>query len=70
MKAPGLNLNGFKLSKTRQKCQNPQSQADKYRFNRASLINVGYIYTEKLGFDYFAMHDVDLIPTTHQIKER
>jgi len=44
------------------------NQADKYRFNRASLINVGYIYTEKLGFDYFAMHDVDLIPTTHQIK--
>ena len=44
------------------------NQADKYRFNRASLINVGYIVTEKAGFDYFAMHDVDLIPTTHQIK--
>lgn len=44
------------------------NQADKYRFNRASLINVGYIVTAKLGFDYLAMHDVDLIPTTHQIK--
>jgi len=44
------------------------NQADKYRFNRASLINVGFIYTQKLGFDYFAMHDVDLIPTTHQVK--
>lgn len=44
------------------------NQADKYRFNRASLINVGYIYTADKGFDYLVMHDVDLIPTTHQIK--
>ena len=28
------------------------NQADKYRFNRASLINVGYIYTADKGFDY------------------
>lgn len=44
------------------------NQADKYRFNRASLINVGYIFTADKGFDYMVMHDVDLIPTTHQIK--
>lgn len=44
------------------------NQADTFRFNRAALINAGYIYTAALDFDYLAMHDVDLIPTTHQIK--
>ncbi|KAF7996378.1 hypothetical protein HCN44_002010 [Aphidius gifuensis] len=37
------------------------NQIDRYRFNRASLINVGFIYTKK-NFDYIAMHDVDLLP--------
>jgi len=37
------------------------NQADKWRFNRASLINTGFLYTEK-EFDYIAMHDVDLLP--------
>ncbi|XP_025832643.1 beta-1,4-galactosyltransferase 7 [Agrilus planipennis] len=37
------------------------NQVDNYRFNRASLINVGYLYT--MGdYDYIAMHDVDLLP--------
>ncbi|XP_034949086.1 beta-1,4-galactosyltransferase 7 [Chelonus insularis] len=36
-------------------------QTDKFRFNRASLINVGFIYVNK-NFDYVAMHDVDLLP--------
>ena len=44
------------------------NQADTFRFNRAALINAGYIYSDSLDFDYLAMHDVDLIPTTHQIK--
>jgi len=45
------------------------NQADTFRFNRAALINAGYLYTVSQGdFDYMAMHDVDLIPTTHQIK--
>ncbi|ENN73307.1 beta-1,4-galactosyltransferase 7 [Dendroctonus ponderosae] len=37
------------------------NQVDSYRFNRASLINVGYLYT-KNEYDYIAMHDVDLLP--------
>ncbi|XP_017777118.1 PREDICTED: beta-1,4-galactosyltransferase 7 [Nicrophorus vespilloides] len=37
------------------------NQVDGYRFNRASLINVGYLFT-KADYDYVAMHDVDLLP--------
>ncbi|KAF2905097.1 hypothetical protein ILUMI_01081 [Ignelater luminosus] len=37
------------------------NQVDRYRFNRASLINVGYLYTRS-NYDYIAMHDVDLLP--------
>ncbi|XP_059611473.1 beta-1,4-galactosyltransferase 7 [Phlebotomus argentipes] len=37
------------------------NQVDRFRFNRASLINVGFLYTKSL-FDYIAMHDVDLLP--------
>lgn len=37
------------------------NQADRFRFNRASLINTGFLYAEK-EFDYIAMHDVDLLP--------
>jgi xylosylprotein 4-beta-galactosyltransferase len=37
------------------------NQADNYRFNRASLINVGFLFSQK-ECDYMAMHDVDLIP--------
>lgn len=39
---------------------------DRYRFNRASLINVGFLETEK-AFDYIAMHDVDLLPMNDQL---
>lgn len=39
---------------------------DKYRFNRASLINVGFLKIEK-AFDYIAMHDVDLLPMNNQL---
>jgi xylosylprotein 4-beta-galactosyltransferase len=37
------------------------NQVDSYRFNRASLINVGYLETRS-NYDYIAMHDVDLLP--------
>jgi len=37
-----------------------------YRFNRGSLINVGFLLTEAT-FDYIAMHDVDLIPQNQNI---
>ena len=33
-----------------------------YRFNRASLINVGFITAREESCDYIAMHDVDLLP--------
>ncbi|XP_060527909.1 beta-1,4-galactosyltransferase 7 [Cylas formicarius] len=43
------------------------NQIDNYRFNRASLINAGFLLT-KNDFDYIAMHDVDLLPLNHQLK--
>ncbi|KAG4077793.1 hypothetical protein HA402_011222 [Bradysia odoriphaga] len=42
------------------------NQVDRYRFNRASLINVGFLYT-KAQYDYIAMHDVDLLPINDQL---
>lgn len=43
------------------------NQIDTYRFNRASLINIGYLYT-KNDYDYIAMHDVDLLPLNRNLK--
>nr|CAD7445378.1 unnamed protein product [Timema bartmani]CAD7459691.1 unnamed protein product [Timema tahoe] len=41
------------------------NQVDNYRFNRASLINVGFRLS-RAECDYIAMHDVDLLPqNTH-----
>lgn len=37
------------------------NQADSLRFNRASLINVGFLHSRH-ECDYMAMHDVDLLP--------
>lgn len=37
------------------------NQIDQYRFNRASLLNAGFIET-KNSYDYIVMHDVDLLP--------
>ncbi|CAH0763257.1 unnamed protein product [Diatraea saccharalis] len=42
-------------------------QKDNNRFNRASLINVGFLCT-KLDYDYIAMHDVDLMPINDNLK--
>lgn len=42
------------------------NQVDRYRFNRASLINVGFLYT-KTDYDYIAMHDVDLLPLNNNL---
>ena len=36
------------------------------RFNRGSLINVGFLQTEST-FDYIAIHDVDLVPENQNI---
>lgn len=43
------------------------NQVDRYRFNRASLINVGFLYT-KTDYDYIAMHDVDLLPLNPKLR--
>lgn len=43
------------------------NQIDNYRFNRASLINVGYLFA-KNTHDYIAMHDVDLLPLNNDLK--
>lgn len=37
------------------------NQVDDFRFNRASLINVGFLESRS-DCDYIAMHDVDLLP--------
>ncbi|XP_033209401.1 beta-1,4-galactosyltransferase 7 [Belonocnema kinseyi] len=42
------------------------NQVDKFRFNRASLINVGFLEV-KNDYDYVAMHDVDLLPTNDEL---
>ena len=44
------------------------NQVDNYRFNRASLINVGFLISENNGCDYIAIHDVDLLPMSDEIK--
>lgn len=38
------------------------NQVDKHRFNRASLLNVGFLEARNNNCDYIAMHDVDLLP--------
>lgn len=42
-------------------------QKDSNRFNRASLINVGFL-NAKYEFDYIAMHDVDLLPINDKLR--
>ncbi|XP_037951962.1 beta-1,4-galactosyltransferase 7 [Teleopsis dalmanni] len=42
------------------------NQVDRYRFNRASLINVGFRFTRDV-YDYIAMHDVDLLPLNEDL---
>ena len=42
------------------------NQVDRFRFNRASLINIGFLEVNK-EFDYIAMHDVDLLPINDEL---
>ncbi|XP_038626991.1 beta-1,4-galactosyltransferase 7 isoform X2 [Tachyglossus aculeatus] len=42
------------------------NQVDHFRFNRASLINVGFLESGN-GTDYIAMHDVDLLPVNEAL---
>jgi len=43
------------------------NQMDGFRFNRASLINVGFVESSP-SCDYIAMHDVDLLPDNPNLK--
>nr|KAG5694228.1 hypothetical protein BaRGS_035332 [Batillaria attramentaria] len=43
------------------------NQVDNYRFNRASLINAGFLES-RLECDYVAMHDVDLLPVNPELQ--
>uniref|UniRef100_A0A1I7XAV9 Glyco_transf_7C domain-containing protein n=1 Tax=Heterorhabditis bacteriophora TaxID=37862 RepID=A0A1I7XAV9_HETBA len=43
------------------------NQTDIYRFNRASLINVGWYESDRIDCDYMVMHDVDLLPINSDI---
>jgi xylosylprotein 4-beta-galactosyltransferase len=42
------------------------NQIDNYRFNRASLLNVGFLESPSIC-SYFALHDVDLLPLNAQL---
>lgn len=43
-------------------------QIDGHRFNRASLINIGFLHaSNRSNFDYMVMHDVDLLPLNPQL---
>lgn len=46
------------------------NQVDALRFNRASLINIGFLVGERLSCDYIAMHDVDLLPNNDNLSYR
>ncbi|XP_070541113.1 beta-1,4-galactosyltransferase 7-like [Ptychodera flava] len=43
------------------------NQVDSHRFNRASLLNVGFMHS-RVQCDYLAMHDVDLLPLNPDLK--
>lgn len=43
------------------------NQADSHRFNRASLLNTGFLLSRN-QCDYMVMHDVDLLPQNDDLK--
>ncbi|KAA0193611.1 hypothetical protein HAZT_HAZT007548, partial [Hyalella azteca] len=45
------------------------NQVDKFRFNRASLLNVGFMEAGRT-YDYIALHDIDLLPTNQELSYR
>lgn len=42
------------------------NQQDEFRFNRASLLNIGHLLTREMC-DYLVMHDVDLLPDNNDL---
>lgn len=45
-----------------------QSQMADTRFNRALLMNIGFLESQRIGtFDCYVFHDVDLIPADMRV---
>jgi hypothetical protein len=44
-----------------------QSNDDK-KFNRGKLLNIGYKYIKKKGYDYIITHDIDMYPNNNAFK--
>lgn len=42
------------------------NQTDRFRFNRAALMNVGFLYV-KDKFDYIVTHDIDMLPLNQNL---
>lgn len=42
------------------------NQADKYRFNKGALLNIGFLYAKE-KFDYLVIHDIDLLPANKNL---
>ncbi|CAK5127012.1 unnamed protein product [Meloidogyne enterolobii] len=38
------------------------NQTDNFRFNRASLLNIGALQAKEENCDYIALHDIDIVP--------
>lgn len=45
------------------------NQVDKHRFNRAALLNIGFLLSRNTC-DYLVMHDIDLLPLNDQLLYR
>ncbi|XP_028391239.1 beta-1,4-galactosyltransferase 7-like isoform X2 [Dendronephthya gigantea] len=43
------------------------NQVDLHRFNRAALLNAGFLFAANESCDYIAMHDVDLLPLNNDL---
>eukprot|EP00122_Pirum_gemmata_P019006 Pgem_evm1s17802 len=46
------------------------NQVDNYRFNRGELLNLGVKISSQSGSNYFALHDVDLLPLNKRLDYR
>lgn len=62
-----LHMNSFLQSQSVDHIFMIVNQVDEHRFNRAALINIGFIESRSMT-DYIVMHDIDLLPLNHELK--
>lgn len=43
------------------------NQTDSFRFNRATLINIGSVVAKNKGCNYIAIHDIDIVPLNQKL---